>query len=610
MTSISFLLSWAANLKNDLAEVNLILQKDMHPKKLTIREDEAFRLSINSSEINKYNCNIYIGDIIIDLHESFNSKLIIESQLKKHLENYFGHCSIRIEILETGIIYYPLELNVLAKKITADQAKEIISYLNEKEEDVLRYCFSSTHLKSNASEEKHDDPIIILQKAENLLNNIAKHRIYFKQHGHSRLIPKQKYAPREKSRHIDDTSIVWLFSNFDQLTSSDDLDYDVLFKGKKFRIGSISSQELVADTDVYENRVIYSLLHSIRVKLTFYLNEARVINSENDLLAGYNDYFSIESVMSNVLPICGLWQARCKNLILQSKVLMDFMNQAIPCKLEFGLKPFITPFVRSNYVYRNIFLMADSWYKSGAPTWQGQEFLVSLLSLPKLYEFYCLYMLLDGFENSKFKIETKDFREYIKDKTWRGVSMPRPEKLPFNYFKYYRDGLSMEFFYEPMIRSFSDFNEDKKLVEIRHKSPNHKYSYVSPDFLIRIENSQGKYSYLILDAKYSSDNTIVNFSIPNIVNKYLHGIVEVDKINNCLVRLPLVGLFAILPKIDRKSNINYINPDWINDRFGFLGIPVLPAVAGIEMSPKSSPIIEKLLENLLKFSGFNSTAEN
>lgn len=581
--------------------IEVKIDKEANKEFITIPEDIPFEIII-TAPISWGDISIEIGDIKIKYEvnrgEIFNSFHIARH---RYVENHFGQCSLKLYFSRAKEWYEPLAFNVLAKKANALQAEAILKHLSTHSDDILRFCFSKAQSGSDHKESEYQDPALILQQAENIINFIAKNRGYLLNHYRSRLVSRSKISPRDEKTNIDDSTIGWLFQNLDQLSASDRLDFDVSINGWKYRLSNIHHSPLTEDTDVFENRVILSLLFSIKERLTKYRRDAVVVSlSDQDPISGY---ISFQHLLSKILPITGFWKNKCDELISETNTLIMFIKKSIPCEFMHDLRPTVTPFVRGNQVYRQIFNLAHQWYKLGIPSWTGQEYLASLLSLPKLYEFFCLSEILNELFNRKFIFSKKDYRSFLEYKDIDGISLDRPPSNPYNYYSLSKDNVSVELFYEPKIWSFKDYSDHQRLIDISH-AENGKWAFRSPDFLFKIVSGSATPKYLIFDAKYSTPKSIIEIRLPDLINKYLLGLGVVDAKRKIIHQAPMIGVFSLHPNpSSEESGISSVlTPNHLNDRFGPIKHVVLPAIASIELAPLRKSEFGQVFEKMIELS--------
>lgn len=568
-----------------------ISSNEERSQKITLCEDDTFLIRLSLSDTNDIrNAEIKIGDQSIEIDEIKTNRVILTLLTKsdRHLLNHFGISSLSLYINE-NYYEFPITLNILATKINAEQAEQILLYLDSKNNEILRYCFSKTYNESDSKEGQLEDPSIILQEAEKIIDFVASHRTYLRINKRTKLTCEDRLTPRDHYSKVDETTLKWIFSNLDQLSISNSLECDVVIKGRNYSLNSIQSTYLREDTDTYENQVIYSLFLSIREKLSILLQESP--NKVLEFQEGLAGYVSLSNIVSNILPITGSWQRKCRLLLNETNLIIKFIESFLPCTKRRDLSPYLTPFAKSNHIYRQIFHFSNKWYKLGDASWAGQEYLTSLISMPRLYEFLCLYKLNQHINDCGFKTIKKSYHEYDKNIVWTGKESEKPTNQPFNYYEFSNDIDYIALHFEPHIWELDNKNhEDGRLVDIsqHYSSPSGIYRpFRSPDFLIRLWSTSSKAeSIIIIDAKYSRPKIILDKYMPKIIEKYFWGLATFNKDNNILTKPNIIGILAAFP----ISNINNISsydktPKFIKKSLHPLKMLSVPAISCLELSP-------------------------
>ncbi|MEY0427201.1 DUF2357 domain-containing protein, partial [Providencia rettgeri] len=152
--------------------------------------------------------------------------------------------------------------------------------------------------------------------------------------------------------------------------------------------------------------------------------------------------------------------------------------------------------------------------------------LLSIQSIPKLFEYYSLFYI-------KVVLEKK----YISKSTIE----PTSESLSFS-FNLKKD-LKLNLFYEPKYWMAKHPMADLRgLVntegwtiyngKVSKRSSSGRFSNRSPDFVIKISDTFDNEKFIILDAKYTySDKAFIHY-LPDLTLKYLHGLHSISNAQN------------------------------------------------------------------------------
>lgn len=274
----------------------------------------------------------------------------------------------------------------------------------------------------------------------------------------------------------------------------------------------------------------------------------------------------------------------------------------MPCDVLRELRPTVTSFVRGNQVYRQAFSLADRWYSLGRPTWSGQEYLARMLSLPRLYEFYCLISIVEALKNLGYSIVEKCYRTYIDDRSAWGDEIERPADSPFNHYAFSNGENELDLFYEPKIWAHRDTFEDGRVVDLSHAAGGFQ-AYRTPDFVIRLRASNQRPRYIFLDSKYSTPSSIREFHLPALTEKYLLGTGEINAKLGLISQQSYLAVLALHPcrAADSSQGSSVVNPKHLVSKFGPARRLVIPALGSVELGPGSKSEVEAVLRRLITF---------
>lgn len=112
-----------------------------------------------------------------------------------------------------------------------------------------------------------------------------------------------------------------------------------------------------------------------------------------------------------------------------------------------------------------------------------------------------------------------------------------------------------------------------------------------PDYVIKLEDSFGAKRYIILDAKYTTQNKAFSHYLPSLTMKYIHGLHDHSNGENCTL-----GLIIVAPN-DQADSIHFHHRD-----FTIHGSkPALPAllVSSVDLHENLDKTV-KLTDNIMK----------
>jgi hypothetical protein len=541
------------------------------------------------------NLTISLQDFQIDCKEQVSDdfeKRLFKSEKDKHFSYLFGQSEIFLTFSNTEESF-SVVVEVLATKFTVEQAKRLLDYLSNKMSNILQICFSKSKRSVGFSDGENRDVSIMLEHAEKGLKLFSRHKNQFKQKKITILKPKIELQNRKQVNQVTNNTVAWIFNNLDKAYTVDSNNLGFFhINGRGYEIDAIESENLFENSDVYENQLIFSYLHDIK---KFLQNVRSSFNSQNEIKNDESDYFRFEEVLGDVKNTLFLKPRidKCTDLIDECNQLIGFMKRHIPCSLEKNVRVKITPSVRVNQHYKQMFLYIYEWQNFGEPNWKAEEYLYGLRTLWKLYEFFCLYELIDGLEKAGFELENSEKREFSRKHGFGGIINNDNKNNPNNFYLFKRGNIMISFYYEPNIWSYTqEYTKEYDLVDIYHSGKAHR-SRFSPDFLMKVNIKEHEF-LMIFDSKYSTRETVKKYSLPSLMERYLHGIQKIQD-GKMTQESYIKFLYALHPVLSHENVV--IHESFYAENFGlFSQKPVIPALGSISVSPNKDSNLKDVFE--------------
>ncbi|EGX6959744.1 DUF2357 domain-containing protein [Aeromonas hydrophila] len=519
-------------------------------------EDEALEFRLEVAEP--------LYDVFLCLHENeigatnskecdglwvyeWKPKSIYRSTFECFFHNYYGMAELSIVTKIDGVgervileQYVPVE--VLAKKLNADRAEKMLEFLSFHDNDALAAFFRVTRLKAGFKEGEKSVVFLIEQLERNVLLLITElPKIYSKPI--AKLIPVTKVIEVSERSVVDDTTLAWIAENSDCLYPVDDQDRALLeLDGRYYSSDKILENYLKEDVNIYENQVIHGFIISL-------------MRAASDIMRGLEDYPSskirAQSSISGYLSFFTQLNkfakainknkvARCKELILHLQRLKRTFDERVPVSCPVIGTPKFTRKARYNLHYQKIFHKIIAWHRFGAPDWSVQEELFSIKSIPKLFEYYLLFLIKHHFDNTRILEMKLDL-----------INSPVAERTNFEYDW---GGYTVRLFYEMKAWTHDHSNSSGATLinsegwttnsvngELKPRGQHGPYANRSPDMIVCILAPTGEQRQLVLDAKYTTSKKAFTHYLPELTMKYLHGIHEKNTGNSFSAGLMIVN---------------------------------------------------------------------
>lgn len=175
--------------------------------------------------------------------------------------------------------------------------------------------------------------------------------------------------------------------------------------------------------------------------------------------------------------------------------------------------------------YAQVFQMIMSWFSYGNFSLEKDMLFLNVKTLDKIFEYYCLYRLLDMLMQNGFKPQSNN-ASYSFEYALSNTYMPN-DPFVANTYQLVRGKQKVTVYYQPVI-SNSRFDNGiyayrTTAVSRLNASNKDEFNFYCPDFILKFnsgESSIGDDDYLIFDAKFSQGRNIIAYYIDNLFKKY------------------------------------------------------------------------------------------
>jgi len=549
---------------------------------LFILEDEAIEISFSSEfYYEKISLLLYENEVEPTSIEKNDETWTYKWQPKRlnrflhecFFHNYYGIAELSLEThteAQSDILnFQPVE--VLARKLNADRVEKMLSFLAKIDSEALCSFFRVTRRK--AGYKSGDTPAeILLEQIENTTENISAIFKKIIKNPITKLSTKENYVYPDDTTTVDDLTLSWLCNNADEIFETDCIDHAILEHNNFFYgVSKLVEHQAIEDSDVYENQVLHgfvnTLIQSTSNLLSGFENPGKKAHKTNGTPLGYISFFSqIQKFQKSINQRKAL---KCRSILTNLHSLKRRLTEKIPSKKTISGIPTFTMKAKKDPLYLSAFKKIVEWHRFGSPDWSVQEELLSIQSIPKLFEYYSLFYVKE-----------------IVEKRCGSKSLPNPTAESISFTFNIKKGLYLDLYYEPRFWMPKHPHADLRgLVNsegwttyngtVSPRSNSGRFSNRSPDFVIKIYNSHENDKYIILDAKYTTTDKSFTHYLPELTLKYIHGLHSISKDTNAIN-----GLIIINP--DESSLVRHFH----NRSFDiFSDNPIMPSLLCASVSP-------------------------
>jgi hypothetical protein len=541
---------------------------------------------------------LYLGDVEIDLisKRRANGTTYFTSNIKNsffpnaHFLNYFGESELVLVIhINDDRIEYTKVIDVTLKKTKANMATDMLNYMSENIDDISQICFSKTRSGFKPS----GDGYSTMVKFENLstaLDFLESHIEHFNRTKKHRIRSKLDIQS-EKPSTYDHNTTLWLLDNLDKLEPSKKQDYDVIINRKHYKIDLPRSNNYLC-TNENENHVIHWFLLVGIQYCKEIINKLKSQEKKPISTFENSEYIRFDQVIKNSLnPILKRKIQKANNTRERLIKLKEVFNTIAPVKNLKPKLPIQTSFTLKNKHYLMAFNLFRHFYDSNSIEHSDESsILMGMRNLSQIYEFCCLYKLINGIQENCHNADGLISTRLIShDKTWEGKQTMEINVLANQFIFEFDENRLITLYYEKPFYAIDKYKpQDNTLIRITKS--NRPYL---PDFTIRVDNKKtGGHHYVILDAKFMTLGNVQK-RYKEMQLKYAH---ELKAIQGRAIDDSAIKYLGLLFGLSTNELFQEDSP--ISSEHAPNGIlPIAPYFSSFYMGAKENGTIKYIIDN-------------
>lgn len=536
-------------------------------------------------------CDEDISDVRVYINNKEEEILELESKIwfisdgnkkelfKRVFNNFYGYVYISIEYTYKGKVFRT-HTDWLDIYIKNDYISELINpmveyiynnankFLYSEDSNVLDYSSIGRSNNKNMYTK-----ISLLEKIELIYRENLK---LFKNYSYYESKEKYVIDNFEKLKIINSDTIQFILSNPQYLKHTEAVTGIKNNKKSLIPIKTLISKNEISH-NVYENKVVLGFLKSLYLLLQQEIkalssSDINIKRNKGDINYISSGYHIHEYIFNNInLYIDKLISFKKKFLelyLLYKKVLKcdELVINKVP-------KP-TSNFIKFKH-YQKIYLSIKEWFQYGNYDLEIEKMILSFNSVSEIYEYYILLNMNEYLLKNNFDLVDISKTLYITNKK----SLYTNSKFE-NTFLFRRNDMDVCIFYQPLISAKKkSFNPSLGLF--RNNTINYEgdYSdYYTPDYVIKISKNNFN-KYIILDAKFSTVNTVLRYSFNKIAYKYAFSISTANFYDE-------IGQICIINSrniIDSNKKLVY---NLYNSEFDIRNEEIRPAMNILTFNPK------------------------
>ncbi|MFP1830429.1 hypothetical protein [Lonsdalea quercina] len=577
-----------------------------HGERLQIKETDnlVFAVNMDADDFSIHGApTIVLSDIpvVMVLHENSNqdcyifiSNEPIVSHRSRYFYNFFGESEVTLYFDDTFADAVSVTFDILARKENALLANEMLGFLTENLDDAIAICFSRSKRGADLLGEDGNNfnKLDAISQAFDFLSRAV--HLFLRER---KSIINSDIILSENGNPTGPDSVYWALTNLDKLSLASQDSVNVYFNNRGYHYEKLPKEISFENFDVYENIVINTFLikaenflHSL--KNEYSINDDFTQNTLNTDFVRFDHTMAKFSKMALDVKI-----KEVDNLIAKARGLRGVYLKIIPSKLKAFAIPRMTSYVVKHPHYKEIFSLIEKCYRAQAPDFSNNKLLLGLKNLSIIYELTSLLLLHRGIEDVfQAPLTIQNFRAHAESNPFGGIDAERPEGVINNHFVFSSSEFMIDLLYEAKIYPYSASSKSGDLIDTSNTNGSSMYGrhHFCPDFVMKISSKEKGVSFTaILDAKFKDFNTIKEYDINSLTNKYLLNIHSVD--DNGRIKISSVDMLIILfAHAKSGSLLRRVAP-----RHCLTGeYPVFPQSTAIALYPNDTSLLNEHLISL------------
>lgn len=488
-----------------------------HPYKVSVIDEESNAVIATPT-------SLYLNDEEVFLDSVNGDRLF---------QDLFGVC--RIEVIIGGVFWISDSVRVLVKDaLLSRQVKNMVYYIYDNCEQFIYEDHKFSKLESGFKESENttiDSKLALLEEINKYYSDSFQ---MLRNSPTNELVLEERIEPIEKIQYLNSNSLRYIATHPDELMQTG-YNTGIIVNRQRYMPTHALSFCFVPTMNTYENQIVVGFIYEIIADLKKML--VQVDNKKNQLSKSKKVLGYIDSCYEIMLPgIRALekYQERILKLkasftALMSKYMNSFLVDFRPVKSV----PKKTIAFRSVPIYNKIFILIMKWFRCGSYDMRKTDFILGFLSTSKIYEYYTLIKLKKTIESLGYSCVENPNKIY----KYPEYGYYRNTRFQ-NTFEFSSETSIVNLYFQPVIFATvpksNDFNNRPNgiaLFRSTTKRANKKYkrfSYYTPDFVIA-HKVDGHVSYHILDAKFSTFDTIEDKSLADLVFKYIFSLSTINE---------------------------------------------------------------------------------
>lgn len=509
---------------------------------------------------------IYINDYLLpSVHNA--DKIEFRSEMYRNgkvFRDCYGYVKISLELTvnsefdnEENYVFKSKSIPVCVRPNEEhDSLKKMLKYVYNNYEDLLYNDITNSYLNNEMKAGNNQGIEMQIHALKQITITYGELYSYFRSQAKIKIDQTETVDSFEKIKHISHNTIKYISCHPELLSQSD------YYTGIKYNgMNLIPYKTLILSNrtskDIYENQIIVSFLEFLNSKVKDLIQSVKNVNINKKVRLNVDKEYilSNEFLSSEIRSKLNVYLKELVDIENKiSSLYLEYRDILSVSKINIYEKPKPTSAFINIPQYRRVYDCISKWFDYGAYDLSKEKHMLAFLMAHQLYEYYILLKIKDYFISIGY--ETNECNAYFY--TMKRNSLYKNTKFN-NTFKLKYKECDVTIYFQPVISTGIENGIGlyrNTSIMFSSDGKNNKGRYYTPDYVLKIKMGH-KIKYLILDAKYTTEDTIKKYIVPEVAFKYLVSISEVDE-NEELVGVYLIngkskGIDELVPIYDKEK---------------------------------------------------------
>lgn len=367
----------------------------------------------------------------------------------------------------------------------------------------------------------YDELVAICEMLDSIVLTYETYLGYFSKHCRTKLIQIQKKDNFEKLKSFTGQTLQFVLQHPEELTPVD-FESGIKYGYQNYLPKHTLVGDSITSKITYENQVIVNFLqHLIEAIRRLVVRLNRDVNNCAKTIHVDGYVSSIDAILTSVVKrindICGRLYVIEEKL---SKLYKSYIQiLPVPYKLITSMPQPSQVFIRVP-VYRLFFDMIARWFALPEYNFEKERLLFSFLVNSRLYEYFVLVSQIEQMFASGFELDRSSRFAY------RGTAQMRfYDPVDYaNTFVFKNGPCTATLYFQPVIYGRVEVDDNgiglRRITRLTWAGKTNGADYYLPDFVLKIDVNNDV-DYVVIDAKYSSFDTVRRHYASELAFKYL-----------------------------------------------------------------------------------------